>query len=55
LSSPLKGLPRVIFTPHTGAHTAEAVKGMGEMSVLNCIDVLSGKENAYILNRIGSK
>ena len=50
VDSPLKGLPRVIFTPHTGAHTAEAVAGMGSMAVDNCIDVLSGKENKCILN-----
>ncbi len=49
LDSPLKGLPRVVFTPHTGAHTAEAVKGMGEMAVANCIEVLSGKDCKYIL------
>lgn len=41
--SPLKGLPRVIFTPHTGAHTAEAVAAMGEMAVQNCIDALGGE------------
>ena len=52
LNSPLKGLPRVVFTPHTGAHTAEAVKGMGEMSVINCIDVLSGKDNPHVLNNV---
>lgn len=48
--SPLKGLSRVIFTPHTGAHTAEAVACMGRMAVDNCIDVLCGKRNRYILN-----
>ena len=51
INSPLKGLPRVIFTPHTGAHTAEAVEGMGMMAVDNCIDILSGKDNPYILNK----
>ncbi len=51
LDSPLKGLPRVIFTPHTGAHTAEAVEGMGAMAVKNCIEVLSGQDCKYILNK----
>jgi phosphoglycerate dehydrogenase-like enzyme len=51
-NSPLKGLPRVIFTPHTGAHTAEAVVGMGKMAVENCIDILSGKDNPNILNKL---
>ena len=50
LESPLKGLPNVIFTPHTGAHTAEAVSNMGIMAVQNLIDVLSGKECRYVLN-----
>ena len=49
LDSPLKGLPRVIFTPHTGAHTAEAVSNMGLMSVQNAIDVLKGDPCRYIL------
>ena len=49
LESPLKGLPRVIFTPHTGAHTAEAVSNMGLMSVQNAIDVLKGDPCRYIL------
>jgi len=51
INSPLKSLPHVIFTPHTGAHTAEAVEGMGRMAVDNCIDILSGKDNPYILNK----
>jgi len=50
VDSPLKGLPRVIFTPHTGAHTAEAVRGMGELAVRNCIDVLSGNDCPFVLN-----
>lgn len=44
LDSPLKGLKNVIFTPHTGAHTAEAVKGMGIMAVDNIIKVLKGEK-----------
>ena len=43
VQSPLKGLPHVVFTPHTGAHTAEAVAKMGLMSVRNAIQVLRGE------------
>ncbi|MDD4079894.1 MAG: phosphoglycerate dehydrogenase [Eubacteriales bacterium] len=43
VDSPLKGLPRVVFTPHTGAHTAEAVRNMGMMAVQNAIAVLKGE------------
>lgn len=49
LDSPLKGLPRIIFTPHTGAHTGEAVSNMGTMSVQNAIAVLRGEPCPYIL------
>jgi phosphoglycerate dehydrogenase-like enzyme len=49
--SSLKGLSRVVLTPHTGAHTVEAVAAMGSAAVVNCIDVLEGKDNPYIVNR----
>lgn len=49
--SPLKAFDNVIMTPHTGAHTNEAVSGMGMMAVENAIAVLSGKECKYILNK----
>lgn len=49
--SPLFGLDNVVFTPHTGAHTAEAVANMGRMSVENAIAVLKGEECRYILNK----
>lgn len=42
LDSPLKGLPNVIFTPHAGAHTGEAVAKMGLMSVENALAALNG-------------
>ena len=51
IESPLKGLDNVIFTPHTGAHTAEAVSGMGSMAVDNVIAVLSGENCPYVLNK----
>jgi len=43
LNSPLKGLDRVIFTPHSGAHTLEAVRSMGHLAVENLITVLKGE------------
>ena len=42
--SPLMGMDNVVMTPHAGAHTDEAVAGMGMMAVQNLIDVLQGKE-----------
>lgn len=48
-ASPLKGLEHVVFTPHTGAHTAEAVARMGMMSVENAIAVLTGKPCPYLI------
>ncbi len=47
--SPLIGLPRVVFTPHTGAHTAEAVFNMGMMAVRNAISILKGESCPYIV------
>ena len=49
VDSPLKNLPHVIFTPHTGAHTGEAVAKMGMMSVENAIAVLKGEPCRFIL------
>ncbi len=51
MDSPLKGLDRVVLTPHTGAHTAEAVRNMGKKAVENCIAVLRGDECKNILNK----
>jgi len=50
VKSPLTGLDGVVFTPHTGAHTAEAVSAMGVMAVQNAIAVLKGQPTAYALN-----
>jgi len=47
--SPLIGLPHVVFTPHTGAHTAEAVQKMGMMAAENDIAVLKGEACPYII------
>jgi D-3-phosphoglycerate dehydrogenase len=48
-NSPLMGLENVIMTPHTGAHTAEAVRAMGLMAVENLIRVLRGEPCAHIV------
>ena len=45
--------PNVIMTPHAGAHTAEAVMGMTEMSISNLFSLLEndGRADKYIVNR----
>ena len=45
--SPLFDLENVVLTPHTAAHTVEAINNMADMSVQNLIDVLSGKDCPY--------
>ena len=47
--SPLLGLANVVMTPHTGAHTNEAIAGMGIMAAQNLIDVLQGKGCRYTI------
>lgn len=49
--SKLFEFPTVIATPHTGAHTKEATQNMANASVKNLIDVLSGKECPFVVNR----
>lgn len=49
--SPLFTLDNVVVTPHTGAHTKEATENMADLAVENLINVLSGKECKYIINR----
>jgi D-3-phosphoglycerate dehydrogenase len=50
-NSPLFTLNNVVATPHTGAHTQEATENMADLSVKNLIDILSGKECPYIVNK----
>jgi D-3-phosphoglycerate dehydrogenase len=45
--TPLFDLENVVLTPHTAAHTAEAIAAMADMAVQNLIDVLSGKDCRY--------
>ena len=43
----LFNLSNVVLTPHTAAHTFEAIANMAEMSVQNLIDILTGKDCWY--------
>ena len=47
--SPLLKLDSVISTPHTGAHTNEAISGMGIMSVSNLIAVINKEDCSNVL------
>jgi D-3-phosphoglycerate dehydrogenase len=49
--SKLLELDTVVATPHAGAHTAEAIRQMGILSVQNLIDVLSGNECKFVVNK----
>lgn len=49
VSSPLFTLDNLAVTPHSAAHTTEAVAAMAELSVKNLIDVLSGRDCPNIL------
>lgn len=47
---PLLQLPQVVATPHTGAHSDEAVNAMGRMALDACLAVLRGERPAHIVN-----
>jgi len=49
-ASPLLTLDNVVITPHTAAHTVEAMTAMANMAVQNLIDVLSGRDCPFIVN-----
>jgi D-3-phosphoglycerate dehydrogenase len=49
--SKLLMLDTVVATPHAGAHTAEAIQQMGMLSAQNLIDVLSGNDCRYVVNK----
>jgi len=42
---------QVIATPHTGAHTKEAIDKMALLSIKNLMDVLSGEKSPYVVNQ----
>ncbi len=43
--------PNVIATPHTGAHTQEAMDKMAKMSIDNLFAVLNGEECPFVVNK----
>ena len=47
---PLLRLPQVIVTPHTGAHTDDAVNAMGRMALAACLAVLRGERPTHVVN-----
>jgi len=49
--SPLFEFKNVVVTPHMGSSTVEAINAMANLAVKNLIDVLTGKECPYIVNR----
>jgi len=52
ISSPFAGFENVVMTPHTGAHTNEAITAMGIMAVQNLIDVLEGYDCPNIVKQV---
>ena len=50
IDHPLLQLPQVIVTPHTGAHTDDAVNAMGRMALDACLAVLRGERPAHVVN-----
>ncbi len=48
--SPLFQFDSVVVTPHTGAHTKEATLNMAGAAVKNLIDVLEGRQCAFVVN-----
>lgn len=50
-NSPLFELDNVVTTPHIGAHTSEATSNMAHAAIQNLIDMLSGHDCPYIVNR----
>lgn len=51
--NPLLQLPQVMVTPHTGAHTDEAMNTMGWMSLQACLAVLRGERPPHLVNPEG--
>lgn len=48
--SSLLTLQNITLTPHIGAYSYEAIKKMGEVSVINLLNVLKGKQPLYRVN-----
>ena len=49
-SHPIFADPRVVFTPHSGADTTEAVERVGLMNIADIDAILAGKRPAHVVN-----
>lgn len=49
-SNPLLRMPQVVVTPHTGAHTDQAMNRMGRMALESCLAVLQGERPEHVVN-----
>jgi phosphoglycerate dehydrogenase-like enzyme len=47
VDNPLLSHPRLVATPHMGAHTDGATNAMGWMALNDCLAVLRGEEPRY--------
>ncbi len=47
---PMALFPNVIFTPHSGAHTDQAMDQMGIMSLESCLAALRGERPEHLVN-----
>jgi D-3-phosphoglycerate dehydrogenase len=48
---PFSGFDNVVYTPHCGAHTTEAIARMAQAAVDNLIDVLSDRPCVHVVNQ----
>jgi D-3-phosphoglycerate dehydrogenase len=53
--SPLRRHPRLLATPHCGAHTDGAANGMGRESIVDCMAVLRGESPLHPVSTQGAK
>lgn len=49
-SHPIFALPNVVFTPHSGADTSEAMENVGLMNIADIRAILAGERPARVLN-----
>jgi D-3-phosphoglycerate dehydrogenase len=51
ISHPLFKLPNVVFTPHSGADSLEALENVGLMVITDIKDFIAGQRPSRVLNR----